>query len=231
MKRLVVSFLVVALCSTTVLRARAGSVPDAASTDGNLQEKLKSALPEAPSETGGTAVKYILAVVEGLEYGLGVAEKLEALGGLGLAIEIAGPIAGEGLVLFEIGSAHAEAINDLIKDQLASGFSRGVVLGADQRSGSYVKSNFVKFSPVPNSVYPEFGKRFQNAYNRALIAGYAQGKALTDDERKAFFLDLFSRMSVHPSVEYGEDSKMWSDRTWIDYYIECAAVFRSHHLE
>ena len=38
-------------------------------------------------------------------------------------------------------------------------------------------------------------------------------------------------MSVHPSVTYGEDSKEWSERTWLDYYIECAALFRRDHLK
>jgi hypothetical protein len=156
---------------------------------------------------------------------------VEVAGLAGLGIEILGPVAGEAAVFVALGNAHAEAINSIIGDQMLSGFSRGVVLGADQRSESFVKSNFVKWSPVPNSVYPEYGKRFQNAYNQALVAGYAQGKMLTKQESKAFFLDLFSRMSVHPSVTYGEDSSQWSEKTWVDYYIETGAVFRSNHLK
>jgi hypothetical protein len=228
MKSIVVAVLVIALCPWSAVRAGAHASPD---QRGSLQEQLRKGLPEAPSETGGKLIKYGLAFVEALEYGFGVAETLGGMGLLGLGIEITGPIAGEALVLFEIGSAHAEALNSIVTDEATSGFSRGVVLGADHRSISYVKSNYVKWSPVPNSVYPEFGKRFQNAYNRGLMAGYAQGKTLTDDERKAFFLDLMARMSVHPSVEYGEDSSQWSDKTWRDYYIESAAIFRRDHLK
>jgi hypothetical protein len=136
-------------------------------------------------------------------------------------------------VLLALGNAHAEAINSILEDQVRSGFSRGVVLGADDRPVSYVKENFVKWSPVSNAVYPEYGKKFQNAYNSALVAGYMQGRKLLEHkaQRSAFFEDLYARMSVHPSVTYGEDQDNWSDRSWVDYYVDCAAVFRANHLK
>src|SRR4029450_3151435 len=95
----------------------------------------------------------------------------------------------------------------IMEDNIYSGFSRGVVCGADDRPPDYVSSNFVIQGPVHNTVYPEYGKKFQNAHNRALVAGYIQGKKLLEHEHKrsAFFEDLYSRMSVPPSVTYGPD--------------------------
>jgi len=213
----------------------AGSAANVSAQDppggGNLQEQLREAMPKAPGNTAGHVTNYILLVVEALEIGLGIAAKTHLLGALALPLEIAGPIAGMAMVWVEIGNAHADAINNLIKEQIVSGFSRGVVLGADHRPADYVKYNFVKFGPVPNSVYPEFGRKLQNAYNSALIAGYAQGKALTKEQSGAFFSDLFSRMSESPAVSYGEDSKLWSDKNWVDYYIDCAIVFNRDHLK
>lgn len=231
MKALIVSVLVMALSVAASLPASAQAVPavDTAKS-GSLQAQLKEGLPETPGNGVGHGVHYVLEAVEGVEVGLTIAE-VHVAGLLGLGIEVMGPVAGMAAVFVALGNAHADAINSIITDEMLSGFSRGVVLGADHRPESYVKSNFVKWSPVPNSVYPEYGKKFQNAYNRALVAGYAQGKTLTKEESAAFFSDLFSRMSVRPSVTYGEDSKQWSDRTWVDYYVECAAVFRRDHLK
>ena len=229
MKALTALVLAIALALGSVVPAAAQATA-AVDTEksGNLQEALRKAMPETPSETGSHVLGFFLELVDAVHVGIGAAE---VVGAVGLASEILGPIAGEAAVFIALGNAHAEAINSVITDQMLSGFSRGVVLGADRRSVDYMKSNFVKWSPVPNSVYPEYGKRFQNAYNQALIAGYAQGKKLTKEESGAFFSDLFSRMSVSPAVTYGADSKQWSDKTWVDYYVETAAVFRAHHLK
>ena len=224
MKALTSSILVMTLAFGTT----PALVAQDAEKSANLQEALRKAMPDTPGNGGKHALEFTLDLVDGIHMGLGVAE---VAGVAGLLSEVLGPIAGEAAVLVAIGTAHAEAINEVITDQMLSGFSRGVVLGADKRSASYVKSNFVKWSPVPNSVYPEYGKKFQNAYNQALIAGYAQGKRLTKEESGAFFSDLFSRMSVGPAVTYGPDSKQWSDKTWVDYYVEVASVFRAQHLE
>jgi len=198
---------------------------------GNLQQQLRTALPAAPSDTASHKLHCTLEVVEGVEVGLTIFGGMHLLGAWALALEVAGPVSGMVAMWIAIGNAHAEAINSVITDQLKSGFSRGVVLGADERKPDYVKSNFVKYSPVKHDVYPEEGVKFQQAYNRGLIAGYAQGKALGHKESKALFLDLFARMSVDPAATYGGDSKWWSERNWLDYYIDTAAVFRRDHLK
>ena len=83
------------------------------------------------------------------------------------------------------------------------------------------------------TTYPEYGKKFQNAYNRALVAGYFQGRKLLEHkaQRAAFFEDLIGRMTVHPTVTYGEDQDSWSDRSWLDYYIDVAAVSRANPVD
>jgi hypothetical protein len=191
---------------------------------------IEEAIPKVPDDEAGHTLHYVLEAVEGVEVGLSIFGAHVA-GLLGLGIEVAGPVAGAAAVFVALGTAHADAINSVIADETYSGFSRGMVLGADHRSPAYVKGHFVKWAPVPNTVYPEYGRKFQNAYNRALVAGFGQGQRLEKEQQRAFFSDLFGRMSVHPSVTYGADSKNWSDKTWTDYYIEVAAVFRRDHLK
>jgi hypothetical protein len=38
-------------------------------------------------------------------------------------------------------------------------------------------------------------------------------------------------MSENPAVTYGEDSKLWTDKNWTDYYTDCAIVFTRDHLK
>jgi hypothetical protein len=207
----------------------AKAMPDA---EDDAHHKLQFGLELFDAIHTGIAMFELDAALVGTTGAIGAGSTAGTIGVLGIAAEVAAPVAAEAAVLLAIGNAHAEAINSILEDQIRSGFSRGVVLGADDRPGSYVKENFVKFSPVSNAVYPEYGKKFQNAYNRALVAGYAQGRKLLEHkaQRSAFFEDLYARMSVHPSVTYGEDQDTWSDRSWVDYYIECAATFRATHL-
>jgi hypothetical protein len=226
-------------------RAQAG---DPEKSAGSLTDEIAKALPEGPDTAHhklqfgvelfdalhtGIAMFELDAAAVGTTGAIGAGSTAGTIGALGITMEVLAPLAGEAAVLLAIGNAHAEAINGLIEDEIRSGFSLGVVLGADDRPGSYVKWNFVKHGPVHNSVYPEYGKKFQNAYNGSLAAGYAQGRRLLDSkaQRGAFFEDLYARMSVPPSIAYGEDQDTWSERSWRDYYIDCAAAFRLHHLK
>jgi hypothetical protein len=227
-KRFVAAGLVLVLAgSPIVVRADDGG--------SDLADEVAKAMPEAEDDTHHYlqfGLELFDAVHVGALAAMETAQTTAIVAGLGVGLEVLGPVAGEAAVLLALGNAHAEAINSILEDQIRSGFSRGVVLGADDRPVSYLKENFVKWSPVSNAVYPEYGKKFQNAYNRALVAGYFQGRKLLEHkaQRAAFFEDLIGRMTVHPTVTYGEDQDNWSDRSWVDYYVECAAVFRAKHL-
>jgi hypothetical protein len=203
----------------------------ASGRSGDLQEQIRQIrrhMPEPPSIEGGHLLVYGLKTIDAVHFGLGILGAEGAVVGL---LEIVGPIAGALEEVAELGNLHVDAINNVIAEEMRSGFSQGVVLGADGRSLNYVKRHFVKWSKVRNGVYPEYGARFQKAYNTGLVAGYAQGKCLTREESGAFFSDLFSRMKVSPSVTYGPDSKQWSERTWVEYYGDTAAVFTAAHLK
>jgi hypothetical protein len=228
-KRFLAAGLVLVLAGSSVV----GRADDGGS---NLADEVAKAMPEAEDDTHHY-LQFGLEVFDAVHVGalaaMETAETTAIVAGLGVGLEVLGPVAGEAAVLLALGNAHAEAINSILEDQIRSGFSRGVVLGADDRPVSYLKENFVKWSPVSNAVYPEYGKKFQNAYNRALVAGYFQGRKLLEHkaQRAAFFEDLIGRMTVHPTVTYGEDQDSWSDRSWVDYYIDVAAVFRANHLK
>src|SRR5512134_2067075 len=116
---------------------------DEAST-GSLAAQMAEAMPSVP-DTAAHKLHYALEAIEGVEVGLGI---LEATGVVALGFEILGPIAATAALWIALGNAHADAINSVIRHEVLAGFSRGVVLGADDRSPDFVKEHFVKHSPV-----------------------------------------------------------------------------------
>jgi hypothetical protein len=193
---------------------------------GKLPGKLVTLIPEH-EDYGPKLLEYVIDTHGIVDMALAVSGV--ELGLLGLASEIAAPIAAELGVLLVIGNAWAEALNYNKRQELISGFTLGVVLGADGRDVSYLK-RFVKEYPVYNSFFPEQGENLKNLYNVGLATGYYQGKQLNGPQRVAFFLDLYSHMKTHPSRTYGEDSRKWDDLTFKKYYWECSGIFRGWHL-
>lgn len=201
-----------------------------------MSANLKLTVPDTPHNTSGHVVHFIIDVAEAVEIGLTILETagvVHLAGTLGLTATVALPIAGYVGIFVLLGNAHADAQNKLIKDEVLSGFSRGVILGANGAKPSYVRKHFVKWSPVHNSVYPEIGKKLQNEYNRALVAGYVQGKALSQNQIGILFRDLHSRMSDGTRNYYyggGGQWSNWGERTKREYYIDIAAIFKGYHL-
>ena len=208
----------------------AWAADDEPNPSGDLVAAIAQAAPEA-DDNGHHKLKFAIELADGIHFAL-TAWEIEAAGLLGGILEATGPLAVAVATWMEIGGAHAEAIKNLTDEQLRSGFSLGVVLGADDRPPAYVKE-FFKRSPVPTAVYPEYGPRLRDAHNAALAAGYTQGRRLLESktQRAAFFEDIFARMSNYAKVDYLTDNSTWSESTWRSYYHDCASTFRAYHLE
>jgi hypothetical protein len=191
--------------------------------------KLATVIPNIEDNSLGNSIAYVLDVIGIVETGIGVFE-FELLGFV-IAAEVLGPIAGLLNTFVTLENAYADAVKKLKKDKLRLGLSLGVVLGVGQLPISYVKTHFVQHTPFHNVHFPEQTKNLQHEYNRALAVGYAYGKQLNTYQSKVFFADLYSRMKPHPRERYGRDSTKWSERTWKDVYVLCAAVFQRDHLK
>lgn len=206
-----------------------------------MSANLKLVIPDTPSNTFGHVLHYVLEAVEGIEVGMtilkahiGLAGELAVATGWGTLLAGALPVAGQVGVFVALGNAHRDAQNNLIKGEILSGFSHGVVLGANGAKIPFVKNNFVKKYPVRNSVYPELGKKLQNEYNRALLSGYAQGKALSDNQARWLFEeDLHPRLRGGSQIEFSSIDTEWNNYSELkkrNYYIDVAAIFRYYHL-
>jgi hypothetical protein len=123
----------------------------------------------------------------------------------------------------------AEApLNELRKQQILEGLSLGIVLTADGRSVQYVREQgYVKFWPVRDIHFPQYGKQLQGIYNQALVAGIAHGRQFNTVAAGNLFKWIGSQMTDYAQKEYvGRESASWDARKWENYYRLCAAILQ-----
>jgi hypothetical protein len=127
-----------------------------------------------------------------------------------------------------VGGPHEAALNELRKQQILDGLSRGVVLTADGRSLKYISDHgWVQRWPVNNINYPEYGKQLQGIYNRALVVGIIHGREFNSVAVHNLFAWIGAQMSDYTAKEYvGTESDNWSANKWKNYYRVCAAILQ-----
>lgn len=99
-------------------------------------------------------------------------------------------------VWLSIAGAWAAAKADILTDNAMTGASRGAVLGANDALPSYVGSQGFWMWAKP--FYPamrEAESAARNVHNIALVAGYAQRKILSPNQKGNLFRFLHARMS------------------------------------
>jgi hypothetical protein len=133
-------------------------------------------------------------------------------------------------VWLSLAGAWAAAKADILTDNAMAGVSRGAVLGANDAGPSYVGQNFWMFVKPSYPMYREAETAAKNIYNIALVAGYAQGKSLSRNQKGNLFRFIHARMTEGSRSFYSGDWAAWSPQTKKNYYIECAAIFRRELL-
>lgn len=190
-------------------------------------DRLKFVIPETGHEFAGEFMDAFPVVLNAEEAVLGLAEmftEAELIVALGTLFPIVSAVVGQ---WFSLGAGYAAARAEIAKENMASGFSRGVVMGVDGRKPALLQEYFWKQAPDPNVVDPDAGKIAQKAYNQGLIAGFMQGRELSPAQRKWLWQDIGRRVGDQSSR--GESSG-WNKSAWIDWYILAAAKFRIAHL-
>lgn len=142
-------------------------------------------------------------------------------------LAIAGPLLGLVAVALALGAPYYEAAEKIAANWSATGFSRGVVMGADKRRAQLVKDYFGNRYFSPNPFFPR-GRSIAIAnYRMGLLVGYVNGRVLSENQRAIFWHDLGHRMG---DQSYRGPREQWKQREWIDWYVTVAAVFQRDHL-
>jgi outer membrane protein OmpA-like peptidoglycan-associated protein len=157
-----------------------------------------------------------------------VGAEIAAEGSLLVAgLAIASPILAMVANFIALGLGCVEAAEIVAKNWSATGFSRGVVMGADKCKSSQVRDYFANDYFPPNPTCPQARDVAIANYKMGLLVGYVHGRLLCPNQRTIFFRDLGHRMG---NQSYRGDTKKWSRREWVDWYASSAAIFRKYHL-
>jgi outer membrane protein OmpA-like peptidoglycan-associated protein len=143
-------------------------------------------------------------------------------------LTIAGPVLALVGNFLALGIPCVEAAQIVADKWSATGFARGVVMGADQRKAQQLKDYFGNDYFPPNHFCPQARDVAIANYKMGLLVGFVQGRLLCPNQRTIFFRDLGRRMG---DQSYRGDSKRWGRREWVDWYVSAAAAFKGHHLE
>ena len=210
-------------------------------------ERLRLKVPPVPDDSVITTVHYVLEAVEAIDIVAGVgggsalmaivtaagaSDKLLAvMESAGVATEafltVAAPLAAVAATFAVLGVGYAEARTEIAHERVASGMSHGVVMAADGRDASLLKSYFWESDPETNVADQEAGTIAQNAYNLGLVAGFRQALELSSDQKATVWKEIGDMIG---DASYLGDSKDWEDRAWINWYVSAGAKFREAHI-
>ena len=165
--------------------------------------------------------------VELAHWGIVAAEIFAEASLLVAGLAIAAPLLALAGSFLALGVPYAEAAEKIAAQWAATGFSRGVVMGADRRKARLLKEYFGNDYFPPNPAFPRGRDVAMANYKVGLLVGYVQARLLTKNQHVIFWRDLGHRMG---NQSYRGPQQQWQQRQWVDWYVEVAATFRRHHL-
>jgi hypothetical protein len=159
--------------------------------------------------------------------GITVAEIFAETSILVSGLAIAGPFLALASSFLALGAPYQEAASHIAAAWSATGFSRGVVMGADRRPARQLIDYFGNDHFSENAFFPHGRDVAIANYRSGLIAGNLHGRLLSPNQRVIFWRDLGRRMG---DQSYRGPQERWGRRQWSDWYTDVAAVFNRDHL-
>jgi hypothetical protein len=120
-----------------------------------------------------------------------------------------------------LGMPYMEINKELAVRWSRTGLSRGVVLGADGRRPRYITEMF----PVTDAGTEKIARA---SYKLGLVVGYAEGRVLSQNQRRIFWRDLVLRLN---DPRFHGPIANWTRLQWSQWYVSVAATFSRDHLK
>jgi Putative peptidoglycan binding domain len=190
-------------------------------------------IPEAPySDETFKRIHKGIDIVDAIHTAMEIFE-VELPGLLGLGVTAIAPLIAWVGTFFALGEGYAEARAIISRRRIRSGFTLGVVMGADHRKWPEIKHMFWEYGPEINNFDPDAGRIAQKAFNTGLATGFLQGREIAEAPRKKkfFWSSIAASLTPGDRNEFAGDTKSWPELTWRNWYITAAAKFSNLYLQ
>lgn len=161
---------------------------------------------------------------------VGLSSKVTVALTIGEAITLAGPLVAYIGLWVGLGAPYLEIKQKIANDQVQRGVAHGVLIGAFGRSPETARGFLLRQgTTVNNNWVPGASTVAQNSYRMAFIAGYKQGRDMSQSQRKVFwkvFADTLRMEGVRLWKNDWRDDKVWDDWFW-----DAGIAFQKYHLK
>jgi hypothetical protein len=161
---------------------------------------------------------------------VGVSSKVTTALTIGEAMTLAGPLVAYIGLWVGLGAPYLEAKQKIAEDHAKRGVTHGVLVGAFGHGPERARG-FLLRQPgtVNNNWIPGVAAVAQHSYRMAFIAGYKQGRDMSQGQRKVFWKTFAKTLRKENATLW--DNSWRSDSTWDNWFWEAGAVFMKHHLK
>jgi hypothetical protein len=160
----------------------------------------------------------------------GVSSKVTATLTVGEALTLAGPLVAYIGLWIGLAAPYLEAKQKIAEDHARRGVSHGVLIGSFGRSPETARGLALRQRETVNDHWiPGVSVVALNSYRMAFIAGYKQGRDMSQNQRKVFW-KVFAKTLRKTNTRVW-DSDWRSDKVWDDWFWEAGAIFMKHHLK
>jgi hypothetical protein len=161
---------------------------------------------------------------------VGVSSKVTAVLTAGEAITLAGPLVAYIGLWVALGAPYLQVKQAYAEDRARRGVAHGVLVGAFGHSPERARGFLLRQNESANNNWvPGVVSVAQHSYRMAFIAGYRQGREMSQGQRKVFW-KVFAKTLRKANVRVW-DNDWRGDAVWDSWFWDAGTAFQRYHLE
>jgi hypothetical protein len=161
---------------------------------------------------------------------VGVSSKVTTALTAGEAISLAGPLVAYIGLWVGLGAPYLQVKQAIAEDRARRGVAHGVLIGAFGHSPERARGFLLRQNESANNNWvPGVVGVAQQSYRMGFIAGYKQGREMSQAQRKVFW-KIFAK-SLRKANARLWDNDWHGDGVWDNWFLEAGIVFMRYHLE